>query len=576
MRSEDGDFTLVYNGEFYNHKAFREKLYARGYRFRGTSDTETLLYLLQEWGTTALEGVAGIFALAFWDRKHRRLILARDPLGVKQIYYHDNGKRLLFASEIKALLLSEDISREIDADGINQYLHFHTPLFEKTFFKGIRQARPGEFIEVNGAGPRPRIYWQTDGFAPRSEGPEHLVKELEDLLEEIIAEQLMADVPVGAFFSGGIDSSSVASFAKKREKSLHCFGVHFEDQGTVDEGPYQKSAAATLGLSLDLITINDGSFPGDMLKLMYFQDEPVIGAAMIPMYYVSQLASEKVKVCLGGQGADEIFAGYARYALARPFDVIGSWFSGRHLVDPGSRAHENKRVGGSLLKQVATYGNVSRLFQGIPHMVNWKRWYFNTFAKVPERNWLNVLGERGLVNRKAAWAMFSDGVDYSPAKDPGDKLLHWDVQTYLPGLFHQDDRMSMANSLESRVPLADPRVVRFAMHIPFDLKLRSGSTKWILRQAVAGAIPMEVLNRRKVGFDTPVERWIRGPHKDFVRELLLSSTARNRGLWNTAGLEKVLNDGTHSHWFDIVWKAISIESWARTFLDQKVPAPVTA
>jgi len=565
MTTADSGCHISYNGEFYNHASFRERLAGHGVRFRGSSDTETLLYLLAEYGPNVLSETAGIFAFAFWDATARRLILARDPLGVKQLYYHDDGRRVVFASEVKALLQCSRVPREADPEAINEYLHFHTPLFERTFFKDVKQVRPGEYLEVDRAGIRRRQYAATDGFEPRDETPADSVAALKELLKRVVGEQLMSDVPVGAFFSGGIDSTAVAAFARQAGRSVRCFGIHFSGQGVIDERPYQEAAARALGLQLDLTTVDAAGFPDDLLRLTYFQDQPVIGAAMIPMYHVSRLAARHVKVCLGGQAADEIFGGYARYALANPGDVLKRWFA-RGTGTPGADGNQ-AAVGGNLLKQLIDVRNVRRLAKRLNPAESPGGRYFENFAKVPEAEWRPVFGRSSVLSRARAREVFEQTLRASAARNAGDKLLHWDVQTYLVGLFQQDDRMSMANSLESRVPLADPRVVDFARHTDFALKLRGGATKWILRQAVADVIPETVLNRRKVGFDTPAEAWMRGPHAGFVRDLLRSSAARSRSFWDPAGVESVLSNARSPYWFDMVWKLASIEAWATTFLD---------
>jgi len=562
MESLDGLSCLTYNGEFYNHQSFRPQLRARGTHFKGSSDTETLLYALATYGPGVLTNVAGIFGLAFWDARHQRLILARDPLGVKQLYYHDDGMRVVFASELKALLQCADVPRDIDPEAVNEYLHFHTPLFDRTFFRQIKQVRAGEYVEIGRFGLRRKVYWETDGFQPREEDAERSVEILRDLLETVVGEQLMSDVPVGAYFSGGIDSSAVAAFAMRSGHRPKLFGVHFTNQQIIDERPYQESAAAALGLDLHLTTIDGDQFPDEFLKLAYYQDQPVIGAALIPMYHVSRLAAGHVKVCLGGQAADEVFGGYARYALVHPARVFSSWFSGQKT---GAGEAAANPVGRNLLKQILDLQNVRRIAR-TAGLGGWRERYFDNFAKVPESLWLQMFSPQ-FVSRRRARSAFEDGLARSPAQDPGDKILHWDMQTYLTGLFQQDDRMSMANSLESRVPIADPRVVRFALHTGFDLKLRGGATKWVLRRAVSDVIPSFVLGRRKVGFDTPAESWMRDRHPGFVRDLLLSKAARERGLYDSNAIARLLGNPRTPYWFDVVWKLASIEAWASTFLD---------
>lgn len=565
MSNEDGSCWITYNGEFYNHACFRDRLLARGHRFRGRSDTETLLHLMEESGPDGLAEVAGIFGFAFWNSRTHRLTLARDPLGVKQVYYHDDGRRIVFASEIKALLICPDVPRDPDLEGINQYLHFHSALFERTFFRGIRQLRAGEYLEIGRYGAKLRSYWSVRDFTPSSKNPEQAIDELRARLGDVVNDQLMSDVPVGSFFSGGIDSSAVAAYASRSGKRPVCFGVHFTGQGVTDERPYQETAAKALGLELQLITMDGSSFPDDMTRLMYHQDEPVIGAAMFPMFYVSQLAASQVKVCLGGQGADEIFGGYARYALGRPSQVIRSWFTGRRgQATPIDRTAE---VGGNLGRQFSDTRTIYRLLRNAGNLLNWEKSYFANFAKTPEASWAQVFQSPAFYSRERCRQLFHETVTRSPATDPADKIMHWDAQTYLTGLFHQDDRMSMAVGLESRVPFADPRLVRFAFQTGFDLKFRGGASKWILRQAVSDILPQSVLTRRKVGFDTPVEFWMKEQHSGFLRDALLSKRARQRGFWNSTAIENLLSHQSVPGWFDVCWKVLSIETWASIFLD---------
>jgi len=575
MVNDDGSRWITYNGEFYNHADFRPRLTARGARFRGPSDTETLLRLMEQEGPDSLAETAGIFAFAFWDSDAQTLTLARDHMGVKQLYFHDDGRRIIFASEIKALLQDPRVPREPDREGVNQYLHFHTPLFDRTFFKDIRQIRAGEFLRINRHGVYARSYWSISNFNKTSRPENEQIDDLKHQLNFIVGEQLMADVPVGSFFSGGIDSSAVAANAAEVGKPPMCFGVHFTDQGVTDERPYQEAAAKALHLDLHLITMDGNSFPEDFRRLMYHQDQPVLGPALFPMAKVSELAARHVKVCLGGQAADEIFGGYARYALGRPTQVIKSWFTGRQRssnteASPASRPASN--VGGNLARQFAEGGTLFRLARNARYLARWEASYFEHFAKIPEAAWQRLFLDPEFCQREACRQIFNETVHRSAATDPLDKIMLWDAQTYMTGLFHQDDRMSMAASLESRVPFADPRLVRFAFQIDPDLKLRGGASKWILRQAVADILPPLVLNRRKVGFDTPADRWLRGSQAGFVRDTLLSTRARQRGILNSSGISELLEHTGSAAWFDQIWKVLSIELWASIFLDSK-PVP---
>lgn len=569
MANEDGSRWIVYNGEFYDHAAWRQALAPR-HAFRGRSDTETLLHLLEEQGPDGLAGISAIMAAGYWDAAARRLTLVRDALGVKQVYYHDDGERVAFASEIKALLEVPWVPREVDAQAVNQYLHFHTPLFDRTFFRGIRQVTPGAWCAWTQDEPRAGgTYWRLEDFEAGLGDDAARAAELARLLGDVVSDQLMSDVPVGAFFSGGIDSSAIASFAARAGRPPRCFGLHFAGQGVVDERPFQEEAARALGLELELMTLDGSTFADDLPRLLRQQDQPVIGAAMLPMFHVSRLAARSVKVCLGGQAADEVFGGYARYSLAHPLraglGLLGLGRAGRRPAEGQGPA----AVGGNLRRQLLERATLRRLLLNARNVLDWRSLYFSNFAKVPEDTWRELLEARELVSREDAWLTFREFVDRSPARDPGAKVMHWDASTYLPGLFHQDDRMSMAASLESRVPFADPRLVRFAFHLPFEDKIRDGASKWLLRRAVSDVLPEQVLNRRKVGFDTPVARWMAGPHAGFVRETLLARRARQRGWWSAAALERWLDQPGHPLWADVVWKVLCVELWAQATLDAR-------
>jgi asparagine synthase (glutamine-hydrolysing) len=567
MTTPDGSLWISYNGEFYNHAGFRRELSSR-HVFRGTSDTETFLNMFRERGPACFHEVMGIFGVAFWDQRQHQLVLARDHLGVKQLYYYDDGESILFASEIKALLATGLVPREIDAEALNQYLHFHTPLFERTFFRHVRQLRAGEYMQIDAHGPRRHQYWTVPLDRAPIQSGEEAIEQVRETLKTVIGEQLLADVSVGSFFSGGIDSSAVAAFAKRAGRPPQCFGVHFQDSSVVDERPFQEAAAQALGLELNLITMDGSTFPDDLCRLLRYQDQPVVGAAMLPMYYVSKLAASKVRVCLGGQAADEVFGGYARYGLTEPLALVRSWLVGRQGEPAEGQLPE---VGGNLRKQLLDATTIVRMVRSAS--LSWERRYFDHFAKVPLDEWRSVIAADELVSRDNCWQTFTQAVARSAAKSPADKAMHWDVQTYLTGLFQQDDRMSMANGLESRVPLADPRIVELAFRIPSNFKFRSGASKWVLRQAIADVLPAMILSRRKIGFDTPAKRWMRESHRGFVRDMLLDRTARERGFWSTRGLERLLDQTKIGrNWFDIVWKVLCIEAWARECLDS-APRP---
>jgi asparagine synthase (glutamine-hydrolysing) len=573
METADRRACVCYNGEIYNHAELRDSLRDHHITFRGASDTETLLELLRHRGAGAINKLIGIFGFAFWDGAHRRLTLARDPLGVKQMYVYDDGSTVYFASEIKALLAVPHLQREVDPAAVNEYLHFHTALFDRTFFRHIRQVRAGEYLTIDAAGVRSTQYWTVDDFSDRSEPAEQQTADLRRLLGSVVGQQLMSDVPVGTFFSGGIDSTAVAAFATEAGQRPLCFGVHFSGQGVIDERPFQEAAAKALGLELQLITLDGRTFPEDMARLLYQQDQPVLGAAMFPMDRVSRLAARSVRVCLGGQGADEIFAGYGRHVLVEPWrgtmSLLQRARSTPSVASAPTSMHPSRS--GNIWKQLADPRTLKRLSAIGPDLLNWRARYFRQFARIPEQKWLSLFAARDFISRQSARDIFEQTVARSGARTPLKKALHWEMQTYLTGLFHQDDRMSMAWSLESRVPMADPRMVSFGFRTPSALKIREGSTKWLLRQSLKGVIPDWVLTRRKVGFDTPADRWMRTDHAGFVRETLLSQDARGRGWWNSKAVEAHLDAHSSPEWFEVTWKLLCIETWAQYVLDGREP-----
>jgi asparagine synthase (glutamine-hydrolysing) len=556
---------LVYNGEAYNHAALRDLPALNSENWRGHSDTETVLRLLDTRGPDALRDVAGIFALAYWSERDQSLTLARDPLGVKQLYVYERPEFVAFASELKALFEVPGFRAQLEPEAVNDYLHFHGPLFERTFFRGVRQLLPGQWMSFGRNGRRrEKTYWFVPDQSPRTEPHRVIADELLSVLAEVVHDQLMADVPVGCFFSGGIDSSSIAKIGGQA-RPLKLFGVHFSGEASIDERPFQEAAARSLGLDLELTTLASDALPNLLPRLLYFQDQPVVGTAILPMFAVSKLASQSVKVCLGGQAADELFAGYARYNLVEPGRAALAWWSGRQPRHDAARGSQGSR---NLWKQLADRRNLERLTLALRAGWSWKRRYLQHFRAVPEGVWLDSGISPELFSEERAYQSLSDFVDRSPASAPTEKVLHWESATYLTQLFQQDDRMSMANSLESRVPFADPRLVRFAMRVPLAFKLSGGSSKRILRDALEGTLPSEIIHRRKAGFDNPVLSWMRREQRDWTQSILRESRTRTRGYFSTAFLESIL-ESDRSPWSnDVLWKVISLELWSRTFLDE--------
>ena len=560
MATADGNVVITYNGETYNHADFRDELQADGIRFRGHCDAETILYLYAKYGVEAFAKLVGIFAFALWDARERALYLVRDPMGVKQVYAWTDGKSLVFASEAKGVLLHPQVRREADLEAVGEYLHFHSTTSERTFFRDVRLLPPGHYLRVSANGIVQRRYVPPEDYAPLGLSAAAATDQLQQTISSVVRSQLMSDVPVGCFVSGGIDSSVVAKYARQftPEGHLSGFGCYYRGPNVVDEEPYAREVSKALDVALRVTRPQPSDFLSLFPRALWHQDEPKIGPAMISMWKVAELASREVKVCLGGQAADEIFGGYARYATATPARILAA--------ELRNRVSRRGGVAPTVQKQLAKGNNAGRALRLLNPMHGWRRRYFDTVAQIRKTTLRALFNDDTVTDRDRYMARFREVIAECPSGDPMDQVMFWDRRVYLPGLFVQDDRMSMAHGLETRVPLADPRLVRLALRIPNGWKLNGLTSKWILKQALRGVLPEWVINRQKAGFDTPAGSWFAGEGNEFVRELLHGRTTRERGLFNTvatAGLIDTLTPANET----IIWKLINIEQWFRLFID---------
>jgi len=567
MTSDCGRFVISFNGEIYNHLELRPRLMQSEVRFRGHSDTETLINHFAKTGLPGLSQLKGIFGFAIWDRKERELILARDQLGVKQVYYWDNGRSIVFASEIKAILANNAYKPRANHQAIGDYFHFHTPIDDRTFFDGIKVLRPGEFLRIRRNGSKTlESYLNEEDYTPFTQHVSEISSELSSTLRNVINNQLMSDVPLGCFLSGGIDSTLVAKFsADSLNGQLKTFGCYYKEAGTLDEEPYARDVASTLGLTLDAVYPSATDFPRLFEKALWHQDEPKIGSAMVSMWRVAELASKHVKVCLGGQGGDEIFGGYARYAMASPAKVLWRELIRRINAESGSPA-------ATMQKAAKKGSNRKRLFQSIKPFGGWKESYFSIISQIPRGKLLELAPEfEDIFEKTKAFENFSATVERCASNDPIDQAMYWDRKAYLPGLFAQDDRMSMAHGLETRVPLADPRLVEFAIKIPNRWKLNGLSSKWILKDAIRTNIPSTVLNRQKAGFETPLKSWLLGEGRELTEDLLFGKRATDRELFSSESVRSWLTPQMDATTEQLLWKCINVEQWFRNFIDRPQP-----
>ena len=563
MSDGDGNW-LTYNGEVYNYLELRQVLGER--RFRTHSDTEVILHGYRTWGLEVLTRLRGMFAFALWDEADDALLIARDPFGIKPMYWATVGDVLYFASEIKALLPFLP-SVETDLEGLKDYLSFQFCLGGKTLFSGVNELLPGHFLRVGGNGVvSVKRYWEVYFDPDFSHTARYFEEQIRSLVDESIGLHLRADVPLGAYVSGGFDSSVVATLAREQHPhELIGFTGRFSERPEYDESVYARDVAAHAGFPLEEIDIGPLDFVENLERVVYHLDQPVAGPGSFPQYMVSQLAATQRKVLLGGQGGDEIFGGYTRYLIAYFEQCIKGAIDGTMHAGPFIVTYE------SIIPNLTALQRYKPLLKEF-----WREGLFDEL----DARYFRLINRAPDLTDEVDWSLLGD---YSPyeafrsifhGENVGkesyfDSMTHFDFKTLLPSLLHVEDRVSMAHGLESRVPFLDGPVVELAATIPADVKFKDGTMKHVLREALGGVLPERVLARKdKMGFPVPLQEWISepGPVREFVLDLLSSDQARSRALVDNqkvlAGLE------TEHRYGRRFWGFLCLEVWQRQFHDQ--------
>ncbi len=569
MANDDGSVRIVFNGEIYNFRELRQGLEQAGWRFRSRTDTEVLLRLYEALGVACLHQLRGMFAFAIWDARDDTLFIARDRLGVKPLFYHVTPRRLAFASEIKALLQDPEVERAVDPAAIHHYLTYQCVPSTSCAFRDIRKLPPAHYLRCRGGRIEVRRWWT---LAHR---PKHVVRddrqcadlaeELRLRLEEAVRYRLVSDVPLGAFLSGGIDSSAVVGIMSRlTDRPVRTFSIGFEER-SYDELPAARRVAGRFGASHTEFRVRADIL--DLLPtLVRAYDEPYADASAIPTFLLARLARAHVTVVLSGDAGDENFAGYDRYVandLAR-------------------------RLGG--MANLLGHPVARSILHAFPHGDGQQdlRWRLKRF--------LDQLGQSPQA-RNAAWMaqfdragkeqLYADGFKRqvagldscellferfreADAEDFLDATLYCDVMTYLPDcLLVKTDIATMANSLEARSPFLDHSLMEFAARIPSRLKLRGGETKWILKRALRGLLPDDVLRRPKRGFNLPLDAWLRGELREPARELLLGARSRARGYFDPGFVARLLEEHDTRRWnrHKEIWTLMMLELWHREFVD---------
>jgi len=552
---------IVYNGEIYNYIELREEL-GRD-KFTTSSDTEVILRAYQKWGDDCVQHFRGMFSFALWDAHNQRVFCARDRFGIKPFYFHQANDLFFFASEPKALLpFVKDIRTNMEA--LKEYLAFQFCLDGKTLFESIQELLPAHTLTIKDGRVEIKKYWEVFYEPDFSHDETYYREELYERIKESVNIHTRSDVPIGAYLSGGLDSSAVASLACSSDpKNFMGFVGKFNEGPEFDESRYAREVAQDNGFPLKEITITADDFIKNIRKVIYHMDYPSAGPGSLPQYMVSEVAAKHRKVVMGGQGGDEIFGGYTRYLIAYFEQCIKSAIDG--TMNNGNFVVTYE----SILPNLTALRHYKPLLQEF--------WKDELFAPMDRRyfrliNRANVIGEEinwGKLENYSAYKTFQ-GIFNSEnigKESYLDLMSHFDFKTLLPALLHVEDRVSMAHGLESRVPFLDHKIVEFAAKMPPNVKFKNGNLKHILKEAVRPVLPESIYARKdKMGFPTPLSEWMRGPAKAFIMDIFSSQKAKQRGYINYQTIvEQLENEPRFNR---KVWGFLNLELWHQEFEDK--------
>jgi asparagine synthase (glutamine-hydrolysing) len=562
MTNEDGSLWIVYNGEIFNHASLREELERAGHRYRTHCDTEAILHSYEQYGPACLSRFRGMFAFAIWNKQTRSLFCARDRLGKKPFYYYWDGRLFVFASEIKALLEHPAISPALEEALLSEYLLFGYTNDERTLFSGIRKLMPGHFLVLSPEGLAVERYWSLPHPSPAVPRPaEAWIRECRERLEETVRLRLMSDVPLGMFLSGGVDSSAIAAIMKRQvDGPVKTFSVGYRE-AAFSELDYARQVAAAIGTEHNEVLVGMEDFFNALPQLIWHEDEPITWPSSVSLYFVSRLASRQVKVVLTGEGSDELFAGYGRY---RSYLINQGWgkvfehFPGALKGWLRARIAESPMLTASLRRKLRH----SFLGRGESLEESYLDNFYAAFSCSEQQRLLSSAGEL------APYGSFLTCWNAVPDVSPLSRMLYADQRTYLIELLMKQDQMSMACSIESRVPFLDHLLVEFAAKVPDEMKLGHGTGKYILKRAVENLLPREIIFRKKMGFPTPLRQWLMDP-----RATRLMSLLRDRGgilgvYVDSAYLDRLLalHQNGQEDATDRIWRLLNLQIWGDLFL----------
>ncbi|HSQ61199.1 MAG TPA: XrtA/PEP-CTERM system amidotransferase [Acidobacteriota bacterium] len=558
-----GRSAIVFNGEIYNYLELRRELESMGHRFRTESDTEVILEAYRAWGATSVKRLRGMFAYAIWDADRRTLFLARDRLGIKPLYYSWDGSVCRFGSELKALLADPSFRGTLDPLALDEYLTYLYVPAPRSIYREIRKLPAGHTLTVTEGGAELREYWDLSFAATRGGDADEHAAAIREALRDAVSCHLMSEVPLGAFLSGGIDSSAVVgTMATLLDRPVQTASIGFRE-AAYDELPYAREVARAFGADA-YERVVDADAAQILERLAWHYDEPFADSSMVPTYYVSQVARERVVVCLSGDGGDENFAGYRRMRYDLLENRIRARLPGpirRGVLAPLARLYPKADWLPRPLRAKTLLTNLT---------LDPERAYHNTMRwMTPEMKRALYRPEvRAAVGDHDAFDVMGRYFRRSEGWHPLSRIQYVDIKTYLvDDILTKVDRASMAHSLEVRVPLLDHRFMETAAAIPADWKLRGGEGKWIFKRALRGLVPDEVLTRRKMGFSIPLAEWFRGPLRASFESSVLGGDAFGATLFEAAALRRLWGEhqsGARDHAY-VLWSLLMLEHWGRRF-----------
>jgi len=568
--TDDGDTAIVFNGEIYNHIELRGELEKLGHRFHSHSDTETVLHAFVEWDTACFSRLRGMFAIALWKKSARRLVLARDRMGIKPLYIARHGEDIFFGSELKTIFVHPEFERRLSLAGLDCYLSLNYVPGPWTLVEGIEKLAPGQWLEWVDGATRAESYWSLPVGAVRERSLGAACEELDSLLQQSVREHMLSDVPLGLWLSGGIDSSTVLHYAAEASsRPIKTLSVSFLGR-SFDETEYLRSAARKYGTDHQEFDLNPGAdLRGAIEEFAYYSDEPSSDAGMLPVWFLSKMSRTEVTVALSGEGADELFGGYLTYRadeLARTMRRLPKWSLRAGLGAARVLPLSDDKISREYM--------VKRFLAGSLMAPEYAHVYWNGTFSAGEVRALSAMALPSSLDR-----VLGDLRDAAAKSEGISSFLWWDQKYFLPDdILNKVDRMSMAHSLEVRPPFLDHRIVEFAASLPATLKIQGSRQKIVLRELMKSRLPESILRRKKVGFDIPAHEWLRGPLRELLMDTMQSGLAEHKTLFRPGmiqelvrlHLERRVNVGYH------LWGLLLLFLWMKKWRIQTASTPAPA